>query len=308
MKLSFKSGFILGFIAALIIIPIGIVLGGNIKNYINHKRGYGSLCIRTEAQAVSLGIKEKKDRYYLTDINGTNVYAPLYADVKKNTYNTNDIITENGFRYHTKEGEKTSLVGVDVSKYQKSIDWEEVKSSGVDYAILRVGYRGYGSEGRIVIDENFESHASGASAAGIPIGVYFFSQATTVEEAREEADMVIESVKNYNITYPIVFDTEHIPDSSARANDLEVSALTEIADAFCQRIKDSGYEPMIYANERWLLLHLDLRKLTDYPIWLAAYRDDLKFPYHIKMWQYTEKGSVAGIEGNVDLNICFSDN
>lgn len=312
MKLNFKSGFVLGFVAALIIVPLEIMLGSSVKSVVEHKRGYGSLCVRENAQTVSEGILAINERYHLTDLNGTNVYAPIYSDVAKNThtYTGEDIIMKNGFRYYNLNSDnlnsvlsKKSLVGIDVSKYQTNIDWTKVKQSGVDYAILRVGYRGYGTEGKIVLDENFDSHATGALAAGIPIGVYFFSEATTIKEAEEEADTVIAAISKYNITYPVVFDTEHIPNANARANDLEVSELTAIAKAFCKKIEKAGYEPMIYANERWLLLHLDLRELTDYPIWLASYREDLTFPYKVKMWQYTEKGSVDGIDGNVDLNV-----
>ena len=305
MKLSFKSGFVMGFLVALIIVPLEITVGGKIKNNIEQHRGFGSLCVRTQAQAVSCGISPINERYHLTDYNGTNAYAPIYSDVEKNTYTTENVVTENGYRYYTDNGKKVSLVGVDVSRYQNNIDWNKVKQSGVDYAILRVGYRGYGSEGKIVLDENFTAHADGAALAGMPVGVYFFSQATTTAEAKEEAKTVIDALKNYKVDYPVVFDTELIPNSLARANDLDVESLTEIADAFCKTIKSAGYEPMIYANERWFLLHLDLRKLSDYPLWLAAYKEEITFPYRIKMWQYTEKGTVDGIEGNVDLNICF---
>ena len=127
----------------------------------------------------------------------------------------------------------------------------------------------------------------------------------TNENPYPPSPAVIDALKNYKVDYPVVFDTELIPNSLARANDLDVESLTEIADAFCKTIKSAGYEPMIYANERWFLLHLDLRKLSDYPLWLAAYKEEITFPYRIKMWQYTEKGTVDGIEGNVDLNICF---
>lgn len=305
MKINFKSGFITGFILAILIVPLEIMGVSKLKTAIYNVRGYGSLCVRSEAQAVSLGIEPYRERYYLTDINGENAYAPIYQNVEKNTYKAENIITENGFLYYKENDKKVSKVGVDVSRYQNNIDWEKVKASGVDYAILRVGYRGYGSEGKIVLDENFVQHIQGALAADIPVGVYFFSEAVTVDEAVEEAETVINTLNGYDIKYPVIFDTEHIPDSNARANNLSVEERTQIADAFCSRIKSAGYEPMLYANERWFLLHLDLRELSKYPLWLASYREEINFPYKVNMWQYTEKGSVNGIEGNVDLNICF---
>jgi len=304
MKINFKSGFITGFIVALIIVPLEMAACSRINESIIHTRGFGSLCVRSEAEAVLAGIDKYGERYKITDYDGKNAYAPIYASVEKNNIDFEKMVVENGYRYY-KDGNKSSKIGVDVSKYQKDIDWAKVKASGIDYAILRVGYRGYGKEGKIVIDENFNEHIQGADAAGIPIGVYFFSEAVTKEEAQEEADTVINAIKGYNITYPVVFDTEYIPDSEARANGLTVEQLTEIAGAFCERIEKAGYEPMLYANEKWFLLHLDLRKLKQYPLWFAGYREQITFPYKIKMWQYTESGTVDGIAGNVDLNISF---
>lgn len=306
-NLNFKNGFLAGFLAALLVVTLQLSVWNYLKDASAGVRGHGTLTLREEIQPVSQGIPDRNERYALKDYDGTNAYAPLYSGLKRNPYSTEDITVKNGFRYYGKPEEGKSLVGIDVSRYQANVDWAKVRQAGVDYAILRIGYRGYGSEGKIVMDENFTAHADGATSVGMPFGVYFFSQAITKEEAVEEARAVVEALKGYQVTYPVVFDTEHIPNTSARANDLTVKELTQITKAFCQEIEKAGYEPMIYANERWFLLHMDLRKLKEYPLWLAAYKKELTFPYQVKMWQYTEKGTVDGIEGNVDLNVCFVD-
>lgn len=303
MKLNFKSGFIVGFAVALILVPLELKVCSGISNIIVQKRGLAKVCVRTDTLSVSAGINKYLERYKVTDYDGTNAFAPIYSKVEKNDIDFDKMIIDNGYRYY--KGDKVSKIGVDVSKYQNDIDWVKVKQSGIDFAIIRVGYRGYGSEGKIVLDENFNKHIQGAADAGLPVGVYFFSQAVNEEEAIEEAQAVINAIKGYNITYPVIFDTEYIPNSNARANDLSKDDLTRISSTFCEEIKKSGYEPMLYANEKWFLLHLDLRELNEYPLWFAGYRDEITFPYKIKMWQYTESGTVDGIDGNVDLNIMF---
>lgn len=309
MRKTFKSGIATGFCAGLIlalfIVPLGQSAVSRLKESVARKRGFGTVCMHKEAALVSKGIPSFSARYHLTDFDGTNVYAPLYDSVKKNTYDADSFIIENDFRFYVKDDEKKSKIGIDVSKYQSAVDWNQVKAAGIDFVIVRVGFRGYGEEGKIVLDENFVSHIEGAQAAGLETGVYFFSQAVNEKEAKEEAEAVIEAIKAYDITYPVVFDTELIADGKARAGNLTVKELTNIAIEFCECVKMAGYQPMIYANERWFLLHLDLRKLTEYPLWLASYRERATFPYEMKMWQYTEKGHVDGVTGDVDLNIYF---
>ncbi len=199
---------------------------------------------------------------------------------------------------------KTALTGVDVSVYQGKIDWEAVAADGIDFAMIRLAYRGYGS-GSLMVDEYAEINLAGATAAGLDIGAYIFSQATTVEEALEEADLVINMLKDYDVTYPVVFDMEEIHEEEARVDNLTIAQRTEITDAFCKAIKKEGYTPMIYGNTRWLAGRLDLRQLKDYDIWYAQYYHTFQFPYAFTMWQYTDSGTVAGIEGEVDLNLCF---
>ena len=197
------------------------------------------------------------------------------------------------------EGART---GIDVSAYQEEIDWPTVAADGIDFAILRLGYRGY-TEGGLFLDKTFEQNLQGALNAGLDVGVYFFSQAVTPEEAEQEADYVCSALDGYDITYPVAFDWEPISDESARTNGLDGETLTQCADAFCARVKEAGYTPAVYFNQSLGYLRYDLRELTDYALWLAEYDTKPDFYYHFDLWQYTHTGQVAGIEGNVDLDL-----
>lgn len=158
---------------------------------------------------------------------------------------------------------------------------------------------------KLVVDEKFHQYIQEAQAAGLDTGVYFFSQAVSEEEAREEADFVYQECKEYELTCPVAFDTEKIKGDAARTDNIKPEELTDITIAFCEKIKEYGYEPMIYANAKWLTTKLQLERLGDYSIWYADYQENPLYPYTFEMWQYTETGQVDGIEGNVDLNIWF---
>lgn len=193
--------------------------------------------------------------------------------------------------------------GVDVSFYQKEIDWQAVAADGIDFAIIRVGYRGY-TEGGLILDKCFEQNIQGALDAGLEVGVYFFSQAISPEEAREEAAYVLEQLEGYEVTYPVVFDWEYITSGEgARTEGMDGETLTQCALAFCKEIRQGGYEPMVYFNQDMGYLTYDLREFTDLALWLAEYDERPDFYYHFDLWQYTHTGTVAGIEGNVDLNL-----
>lgn len=158
-----------------------------------------------------------------------------------------------------------------------------------------------------MMDETAIKNIEGALNAKIKVGVYFFSQAITIEEAVEEAEFVIENIKKYDITYPVIYDTEEIVNEDSRADGLSKEERTEIAVAFLERVKKAGYTPAIYANLRWFTMSLDISELDAYDKWYAYYDKELYFPYKISMWQYTENGQVDGINGSVDLNISFKD-
>lgn len=214
------------------------------------------------------------------------------------------LIDEGYFKYYTEDGQVTSTVGIDVSKYQGTIDWSQVKAAGVDFAFVRVGYRGYGN-GSIRLDETYDYNVAEALKNDLDVGVYFYSQATTYEEGVEEARFVLEQVKAYNINLPIVLDTEDAMDDSARTANLTPEQRSEACRGFLETIKSAGYETMIYANLSWIALELDMSQFYGYDIWFAQYANEPRLPYEYKIWQYTAEGTVPGISQPVDLNIGF---
>ena len=200
-----------------------------------------------------------------------------------------------------------SVTGVDVSHWQKDIDWEQVKASGVEFAMIRLGYRGY-EAGALNMDSYAVANLEGAIAAGLDVGVYFFSQALTPEEAEEEAYFVVEKLEPYaeHITMPVVFDWEHVNDEDARTNEMkDPDILTDCTLAFLQTVEAAGYRPMVYFNRTQSWKYLNLEELKQYEFWLAAYTQRMKFEYKIDMWQYTSEGKVPGITGPCDINIYF---
>lgn len=232
------------------------------------------------------------------------VYLPIDHSLPKNDYDFSMLTYKNGEISYDHNG-ITAIKGIDVSKYQGKIDWKAVKADGISYAFIRAGLRGYGQAGQISADPYCAANLEGASKAGIDIGVYFYSQAISPAEAIEEAEFVLNAVKGYPITYPIVFDLEEVAAENARTAELTKEQITEITIAFCERVKQAGHTPMIYGNIKWMAEHLDLSKLTEYDKWFAQYFNKPFFPYSFQIWQYTAKGKVDGIKGEVDLNLCF---
>ncbi|MFI3238074.1 MAG: glycoside hydrolase family 25 protein [Lachnospiraceae bacterium] len=232
-------------------------------------------------------------------------FIPVEESVPKTEVLRENIeVLETGEFQYIEDGTVVSQKGIDVSKYQGDIDWEQVAADGVTYAFLRVGIRGYGS-GAIVLDETFHQNVEGAQAAGIEVGIYFYSQAITVDEAIEEVDFILSEIAGYAITYPIVMDVEMVGESGARADALTIDERTEIAIAFCEQVITAGYVPMIYGNTETFTTMLDITAIVEYERWIAFYDDELYFPYEFAVWQYTHAGSVAGIDGETDLNISF---
>lgn len=261
-------------------------------------------------EEVSRYSKSLSDASYIVIYdNGVNKSkTSLLEDVPVNEYKSENLITDkSGFKHYRDDtGTVVSSVGIDVSYHQGKIYWDNVKAAGVDYAMLRAGYRGYGSSGDLQPDKLFDQNASGALKAGLDIGVYFFSQAITPEEAREEAKYILERIKKYDITYPVVYDWEEITDKDARTDGLSGEIITQCAVAFCEEVKAAGYTPMIYANIKDSLFHYKLSELAEYDFWLAEYDDDSpSFIYNFRMWQYSSTGIVDGISAYVDLNICY---
>ena len=193
--------------------------------------------------------------------------------------------------------------GIDVSKYQGNIDWGAVAASGINFAIIRVGYRGSVS-GALVQDPNFKKNISGATKAGIKVGLYFFTQAVNEAEAVEEASMAMSLASGYKVTYPIFIDTESA--SNGRANGLSKSARTAVVKAFCQTVRNGGYKAGVYASKSWYANQLNASALNGYCIWVAQYNSSCTYSGKYDMWQYSSKGSVSGIKGNVDMNISYT--
>ncbi len=246
-----------------------------------------------------------EDRILINDSTYGEIWIPTLKEVEKNPYDPALFINNDGVMQYADSSVKT-FRGIDVSNYQGEIDWKRVKASGIDFAMIRVGYRGY-SKGTVLIDESFESNMKGAAEAGVDVGVYFFSQATTVQEAIEEAWTVIDCIKDYDITYPVVFDWEIIFGEAARTDSVSVAGLTQSAVAFCDVIESKGYKAMIYFNKRLGLLKYNLADLNKYGFWYAQYYDVPEFYYKFDMWQYSCTGTVDGVNGEVDMNICFTD-
>lgn len=196
-----------------------------------------------------------------------------------------------------------SKFGIDVSKWNGDIDWDKAKNAGVEFAIVRAGYRG-SVTGSLVQDVYFDANMKGTAASGIPVGIYFFTQATNEVEAVEEASAVLSWVREYEITYPIFIDTEGAG-GSGRADGLDVETRTLVCEAFCRTIENAGYDAGIYASRNWYNNNLHVEELEDYYIWLAEYRSVPLYQGYYRMWQYSSKGQIDGIEGNVDMNIMY---
>lgn len=194
-------------------------------------------------------------------------------------------------------------LGIDVSRWNKSIDWEKVKEDGIEFAIIRCGYRG-ASSGALVLDPMYEDNIKGAIRAGIPVGVYFFTQATSEVEAIEEASMVIRLIEDYDVDYPVFLDSESAG-GNGRADKLDVADRIKYHKAFLETIASAGYDTGLYASKNWLNDRLDMTQMSQYKVWLAEYADVPTYDEYYHMWQYTSKGTVNGIETKVDLNLSY---
>ncbi len=257
-------------------------------------------------EAVEEGWTESQAKEILTfkDVHGQTYQMEVNPDIAKKEY-ADSGFSRQGDKLSYSDDTYTSRLGVDVSYYQGEIDWEKVKADGYEFAFIRLGYRGYGEEGTLNLDERFHENIRNAREAGLDVGVYFFAQAVNEEEAVEEAEFVLDALEGYELQMPVVYDPESVADEEARTNDVTGEQFTRNTDAFCRRISEAGYESMIYCNMMWEAFELDLEQLSDYPVWYADYQSFPQTPYHFEMWQYTEQGTVAGISTAADINIQF---
>lgn len=217
-----------------------------------------------------------------------------------NPYTTGDF-AYNGAYLTCLAGE--SHLCIDVSSHQGSIDWRQVKAAGIDYAIIRLGYRGY-ETGLLHEDETARINLKGAAEAGLKIGAYFFSQALTEAEAREEARLALDILDGRTLDLPLAYDWEYVS-QSARTGQMDRQTLTGCVQAFCETVLEAGYQPMLYFNQDLADTLLDVTRFVAYPYWFAGYSGEMTCPYKLKFWQYTDKGVVPGIEGDVDINLYF---
>lgn len=247
--------------------------------------------------------------YYPDDMvvvsNGQFHFVPINRELQQNSYDDANLnILENGEYQYVVDDQVITHKGIDVSRFQGKIDWNAVAADGVEFAIIRVGNRGYGT-GKLVEDETFDANMKGALDAGIHVGVYIYSQAINEEEIREEFQMVMDKIEPYDVNCPIVFDVEKTADASGRMNLISVEERTNLTQLFCQLVEEAGHKPIIYHNVEMGALMLDIEPLEQYDKWLAYYNDDMYYPYAYMMWQYSDNGKVNGIDGDVDMNICF---
>lgn len=233
-----------------------------------------------------------------------DVWITPYEDVEVNNLKKEDFGRTGGKIYYTGE-EYDTILGIDVSEHQKWIDWEKVADSGVKFVFVRVGYRGY-TQGGLFTDPWFRTNVDGARDAGLDVGVYFYSQAINVGEAIAEANYVLEEIKGHQITLPIMYDWEKLEGiEDARTNGLDPSIVGDCGIAFCETIRAAGYDAGIYFNRQLGYYSFDLSRLKDFKFWLAVPGDFPDFYYAGNIWQYTDKGEVPGIEGDVDMNLMF---
>ena len=233
-----------------------------------------------------------------------NIDGKTYFYDKDGNYVTGEQVIQGAKYNFSSEGvliTGSGTMGIDVSKWNGTIDWNAVKNSGVSYVIIRCGYRG-STTGAMIEDPVFKSNIKGATAAGLKVGVYFFSQAVNEVEAVEEASMTIGLIRNYSISYPVFLDVEP---SGGRADGIDKATRTKVIKAYCETIRNSGYTPGVYANKTWLESYMNAGELSSYKIWLAQYNTAPTYSGKVDLWQYTSKGKVAGISGHTDLNLSY---
>lgn len=194
-----------------------------------------------------------------------------------------------------------SLLGIDVSSHQGAIDWQQVKDAGIEFVFVRLGYRGYLNEA-LHEDSYARVNLAEARAVGLQVGAYFFSQAITEDEAREEAAFALAVLDGFRLDLPLTYDWEYVSDT-ARTAAVTKDELMTYTKIFCDAVEAAGYAPMVYFNKHLAQSHLELTALTDYPFWLAMYTDQMTYPYRVDFWQYSDAGKVPGIKENVDLNL-----
>ncbi len=242
----------------------------------------------------------------VTFADGSEQWYNISKYLPQNEYEETGFVMGNGRMSYYVNGNKESFVGIDVSKYQGYIDYNKVKKDGIDFVIIRLGSRGYGT-GQLTLDDYFQDNMKRATDAGLEVGVSFSSQAITVDEAYEEAEFVLQYLQEYDISYPVIFEMEHVVNDTARIDALTKEDKTQIAKAFLDKIEEAGFNAMLSGDKAWLFADVNYAALSAYDIRLEQDEDLPDYPYRFYMWQYTQKGTVDGVSGQVPINICFID-
>ena len=247
------------------------------------------------------------DDYFIFKKGNSFEYLPVEKGVAKHSYDWDNLVHYSREKDYVVGGVSRVLKGIDVSVFQGNINWNAVKADGVDFAFIRLGYRGY-TNGAIKLDTNFHQNIQGAQAAGVRVGVYFYSQAVSRSEAIEEANFCLDELSGYSLDLPVVFDLEGGANSSYRTYGMSTSTAVKMVSAFCDTIESGGYKSMYYSYAKFLAEHEGMvAQLEDYDLWMAMYYRVPFFPYNFKIWQYSSTGSVSGISGGVDMNMMFLD-
>ena len=265
----------------------GKYVEAKVADYYKHNTFYKKEKV---AQYVYTGWQNIDGKTYFFDKNGNKVTGEQVIQGAKHNFNSDGSLNTG-----------SGILGIDVSTWNGNIDWNKVKNSGVSYVIIRTGFRG-STQGSLVEDNKFRQNIQGATNAGLKVGVYFFSQAINEVEAVEEASMVLSQVKGYKLSYPVFIDVEP---SGGRADKLSSGDRTKVINAFCQTIQNGGLRAGIYANKTWLSQKMNVSALSGYKIWLAQYNSTVTYGGRYDMWQYSDKGTVAGISGKVDMNLSY---
>ena len=261
--------------------------------------------VLADASDVAISVKEQLDYTVIDDISFM-IKSEAQVDASKEDTAINEAeLDSDGTESNERLDDEDALFGIDVSKWNKEIDWEKVAASGVEFAVIRCGYRG-ASTGALVEDPYFKKNIEGAQAAGIKVGIYFFTQAVNPVEAVEEASMVLALSGEYKLALPIFIDTEGAG-GNGRADGLDVETRTAVCEAFCRTIDNAGFNSGIYASKNWLEHNLSMSSLSDYTVWLAQYSKSATYKGDYALWQYTSAGTVDGIGTRVDLNMCYMD-
>ena len=242
----------------------------------------------------------------ITNRDGSEEWVLISPYLTKNTLDFTKMEDKAGLKRYMENGRKTSYVGVDISKHTGKVYFPSLKAAGVDYVMIRLGSRGY-STGQITLDENFKENIEGAIEAQLDVGVYFYSQAISQDEAVQEANFVVQNLEPYraHIKYPVAFNMGFVSNDKSRIEGLSREDKTTVTVSFLDAVRAVGYVPMIYGDKEWLIKEVDLTKLQNYDVWLSQEEEIPDYPYRYAMWQYDTDGVLNGIDGGADLNICF---